>query len=376
MRILFAGDCISSDSLFSIGKDLEEYVSNHDYKIINFEAPVKQDEKPIIKAGPNLCNSENIIGRLKNYGFNVAALANNHIMDFCVSALKNTKKILKSNDIESFGAGISFEETYSPFLIENKDEKIAIFNLCQAEFGVMKTSRSKAGYAWINHWSINTRIKQLKESGYKIIIYAHAGIEDEEFVLPEWRYRYHELIDCGANCIIANHPHIFQGVELYKGKVIAYSLGNFYFPKDSMNDDWTTSLIASIDTKNIENISFRFVKFNKESINFYKNNEIQALFEKRCSYLNNEDLIEKYADELADSTYNRYYKSYYENLMPHTIRHIIKNKIKKFLIGKTELGLNETMLLHNIQIESHRWCVERYLYNKNCENNNFFVSRK
>ena len=62
--------------------------------------------------------------------------------------------------------------------------------------------------------------------------------------------------------------------------------------------------------------------------------------------------------------------------MPHTISHIIKNKIKKYLIGKTELGLNETMLLHNIQIESHRWCVERYLYNKNCENNNFFVSRK
>lgn len=373
MKILFAGDCVSSGSVFSMEKDLEEYISKHDYKIINFEAPIKQDdEKPIIKAGPNLCNSENIIGCLKSYGFNVVALANNHIMDFGVSALKNTRKILKDNSIKSFGAGFSFEETYSPFFIETEDEKIAIFNLCQAEFGVMKTSHLKAGYAWINHWSINTRIKQLKELGYKIIIYAHAGIEDEEFVLPEWRYRYHELIDCGADCIIANHPHIFQGVELYKGKTIAYSLGNFYFPKDFMNNDWSTSLIASIDTKNIENISFRFVKFSKESINFYKNNEIQVLFEKRCSYVNNEELVAQYADKLAESTYNRYYKSYYENLMPHTIKQMIKNQIKKVLFGKTEVELNETMLLHNIQIESHRWCVERYLYNKNCKINNFF----
>lgn len=373
MKILFVGDCVSSDSVFSMEKDLEEYISNHDYKIINFEAPIKKDdEKPIIKAGPNLCNSEDIVGCIKNYGFNVVALANNHIMDFGISALKNTKKILKDNNMKSFGAGFSFEETYSPFLIENESEKVAIFNLCQAEFGVMKTSHLKAGYGWINHWSINARIKQLKELGYKIIIYAHAGIEDEEFVLPGWRYRYHELIDCGADCIIANHPHIFQGVELYKGKTIAYSLGNFYFPKDSMNDDWSISLIASIDPKNIEDVSFRFVKFNKENIKFYEGNEIQALLKKRCSYVNNEELVEQYADKLAESTYNRYYKSYYENLIPHTIRQIIKSRIKKVLFGKTEFGLNETLLLHNIQIESHRWCVERYLYNKNCKTNNFF----
>ena len=38
--------------------------------------------------------------------------------------------------------------------------------------------------------------------------------------------------------------------------------------------------------------------------------------------------------------------------------------------------LDETMLLHNIQIESHRWCVERYLYNKNLLENNSLIDLK
>ena len=56
-------------------------------------------------------------------------------------------------------------------------------------------------------------------------------------------------------------------------------------------------------------------------------------------------------------------------MIPHTLKQIIK-KIIKNIFHQKNYSFDETMLLHNIQIESHRWCVERYLYNKNCKDNN------
>ena len=62
-----------------------------------------------------------------------------------------------------------------------------------------------------------------------IILYFHGGIENET-VPEDWKVRAcHELIDAGADVIVGSHPHVLQPMEVYRGKPILYSLGNFCF---------------------------------------------------------------------------------------------------------------------------------------------------
>lgn len=371
MKILFCGDFVfSGNNVFSVSPELQFYFDQQDFRIINYEAPViddNNDVEPLIKAGPHVCNDSKGIEILKQLGIDATALANNHIMDYGSEALFNSKELLQQHGFKIFGAGNDFEDVYKPLILEQKNEKIAIFNLCQAEFGVMKNSEIKAGYAWINHNSVNSRIKKYADEGFVVIVFAHAGVEDEEYVLPEWRNRYHEFIDFGASYVIASHPHIIQGIEDYKNAKIVYSLGNFLFDKLEKSEQWRTGLIVSIDTKSLENFETHIIYFTDNSISFAETKSNQGILEKRSSYVKDEQIVEELANKLVEDTWNRYYKSYYENLVPHSIKQLIKIKIKKML-GIFEV-FNETMLLHNIQIESHRWCVERYLYNKNCKEN-------
>ena len=375
MKILFCGDFVfSGNTDFSISTDLQSYFNKQDFRIINFEAPVKDGNSEIdslIKAGPHVCNSSKGISFLRNIGINATALANNHIMDYGVEALLKTKELLHQQGFKTLGAGNNFEDVYEPLILENNNEKIAIFNLCQAEFGVMKNSGIKAGYAWINHNSINVRIKKYVDEGYYVIIFAHAGVEDEEFILPEWRNRYHEFIDLGVKYVIASHPHIIQGIETYKNSKIVYSLGNFLFDKLKTSEQWCTGLIVSIDTKSVLNFESRIVHFEDNIIDFAETELNKAMLDRRNSYVSNDLVVEQLADELSEKLWNKYYKSYYECIVPHSIKKLLKIKFKKIFFGKKDDFFDETMLLHNIQIESHRWCVERYLYNKNVKENSF-----
>lgn len=372
MKILFCGDFVfSGNTIFTVSSELKSYFSKHDFRILNYEAPIKDvntNIKPLIKVGPHVCNSSKGLNLLKELEIDATALANNHIMDYGTEALLKTKELLLENGFKTVGAGTDFEEVYKPFILEQNGERVAIFNLCQAEFGVMKTSGIKAGYAWINHNSVNSRIKKYVDEGFVVIVFAHAGVEDEEYVLPEWRQRYHEFIELGAKYVIATHPHIFQGIENYKEGIIVYSLGNFLFDGFTPNSNWCRGLIAAIDTKNLEAFTVRVLSFENNKLEFCETRETESLLNKRKSYVQNDQVVEELANKLAQNTFERYYKSYYENLVPHTFKQLLKFKIKKIL-GKNPMFLDQTMLLHNLQIESHRYCVERYLYNCNIKQN-------
>lgn len=376
MRILFCGDLVLKDtSNYEISDSIKNYFNIFDYRIVNFEGPIKdpeKNEKKLIKVGPHVSNSVKTLELIKTLGINVAALSNNHIMDYGESALSYTFKQLKNNQVLSLGAGVlenqDIKKLYEPLIIKNQNEKIALFNFCQAEFGVAKNDSVKAGYTWINHPLVNPLIKKYKDGGYKIIIFAHAGVEDEEYVLPEWRQRYHEFIELGATYVIATHPHIFQGIENYKEGIIVYSLGNFLFDGFTPNSNWCRGLIAAIDTENLEAFTVRVLSFENNKLEFCETRETEALLNNRNSYVQNDQVVEELANKLAQNTFERYYKSYYENLVPHTFKQLLKFKIKKIL-GKNPMLLDQTMLLHNLQIESHRYCVERYLYNCNIKQN-------
>lgn len=85
---------------------------------------------------------------------------------------------------------------------------------------------------------LKTNIESLRAQGANLIITSfHWGIEKENTPTSDQIAMAHAAIDAGSDLVLGHHPHVLQGIEVYKGKYICYSLGNFCFggnknPKD------------------------------------------------------------------------------------------------------------------------------------------------
>lgn len=88
-------------------------------------------------------------------------------------------------------------------------------------------------------------MSQLRNEVDLIIFFAHAGLENYDIPLIEWRERYKRLCDLGVDCVVASHPHVSQGFEQYNGQYIFYSLGNLFFPGEWSldNDEYGCSIV-------------------------------------------------------------------------------------------------------------------------------------
>lgn len=390
MQILFCGDIVIDETHLNISNNLLKIFSEVDYRICNFEGPlVKEGSKKILKAGPHVFNYSKSVEFLKSLNINCAALANNHMLDYGKDALDNTIALLNSNKIITVGAGHSFEQVYKPLIIESNGERICIQNACQAEFGVVKSRKFDVGYAWCNSLAFRETLKQQLTKCDKVVIFVHAGKEDDIVPLPEIKLLYHDFADViqGRGAVIATHPHIVQGFEIYNNTPIFYSLGNFAFYKEELKDniEWNRSILVKYDTKANETDIIP-VSIHNNLIDIDNSAEFKSDIEDRCAFVKDDEKLNSLADKIAEKSWNDFYKSYYSNLIKrqniedYSGKQLLKVIVKKLLNKIFKMNLNisdaqtfdETMLLHNIQIESHRWCVERYLYNQNAKENSFF----
>jgi poly-gamma-glutamate synthesis protein (capsule biosynthesis protein) len=74
-----------------------------------------------------------------------------------------------------------------------------------------------------------TLIEEYKLVNRKIVFYIHAGLETVDVPLPFFRELYQHLVDAGVDLVIGHHPHVIQGMEIYKTGLIYYSIGDFIF---------------------------------------------------------------------------------------------------------------------------------------------------
>jgi poly-gamma-glutamate synthesis protein (capsule biosynthesis protein) len=310
---------------------------------------------------------------LKDTGFNLLSIANNHIYDYGDSALKNTIDIISKQELLTVGAGKNFDDTYRPVIIEKNNIKIGILAACENEFGCLSKDESRSGYAWINHHKIDDNIRKLKSEVDFIIFIAHTGAECIDVPLPEWRERYKRICDLGVNAVIGHHPHVPQGFEKYYNCLIFYSLGNFYF--DTVGFEKTTddsfSVILNID-KN-RNLDYELVYHRKVNnvTTLSSKKDVNFSIENLNKNLN--DNYKEYINKLAIELYYKRYLPYYQsalNAYP-TNKPFLKKIfyfIKLLLFQKRNIKERSLLLLHNIRIESHRYIVERalsLLYEKN-----------
>jgi len=162
---------------------------------------------------------------LKQAGFTILNIANNHTLDFGIEGLKSTLETLKSLDIEPLGGKAIVELTI-------KGKKIALagfsYQASPYSFSILEIDKAKE------------IIGRLKETPHLVVVSFHGGAEgksalqipnEREIFLGEDRGHVRQfarsVIDAGADLVLGHGPHVLRALEVYKGKLIVYSLGNF-----------------------------------------------------------------------------------------------------------------------------------------------------
>jgi poly-gamma-glutamate synthesis protein (capsule biosynthesis protein) len=172
---------------------------------------------------------------LANAGFDVVSLANNHSLDYGPSALNETRGLLSAVGILYAGAGADEAAAHRPAVLAIKGLRLAFLAYVNTPAeGSYRASTwgakgNKAGVAWANPKRIAADVASARARADVVIVLLHSGRENVQVPDSTQRRVARAAIDAGAALVIGSHPHVLQGVERYRGGVIAYSLGNFVF---------------------------------------------------------------------------------------------------------------------------------------------------
>jgi poly-gamma-glutamate synthesis protein (capsule biosynthesis protein) len=179
---------------------------------------------------------------LRRAGFDAMGLANNHALDFGSLALRDCAARLSGENIEAIGVATSTGNAYTPHLFSLPgSNKIAL--LAISDVGATAGSGIAAA-------SDRVRLKDAIASAHSnanlVVCLVHWGIEQSESITDEQRELARWLIDHGVDAIVGSHPHRVQSLDFYRGRPIAYSLGNLVFDGAPSVTSWNRGALLKI----------------------------------------------------------------------------------------------------------------------------------
>lgn len=223
-------DSMDAERARSILAPVQPILDAAHIRIANWENPTTAsaaEGAPIAKSGAMLHSRPENIAFLQEGHFDVAILANNHTGDYGPTGAMATKRYLEAAGLLTVGAGADLEQAREPLFLTREGGTIAIFATCEHEFGI--AGRESPGAAGFDARALRSAIAQAKKRADWVIVIHHGGNEHNPLPSPHNRARYQDVIDMGADALIGMHPHCPQGWEIYQGKPIVYSTGNFMF---------------------------------------------------------------------------------------------------------------------------------------------------
>lgn len=207
--------------------DLLAPLRQADLRVINLETSLSSRGTPVMKDGPNLQGRPAAVAGLTCVPFDVACLANNHMMDYGPQAMQDTRALLAEKGIRHVGAGMSRAEALAPLIVDVGATQVGIVNFCEGEDGA-SAIEGPGVFGWELD-EVMAAVQGLRQMVDVVLVVAHAGREYTPAPPPYLQRAFRTIARAGADLVVGHHPHVPQGIEIVEGVPIIYSLGNFIF---------------------------------------------------------------------------------------------------------------------------------------------------
>lgn len=227
VRILFLGDMMLDRGVArraagdgtALVSGMQELVRRNDLVVLNLEGTITDH--------PSIAAQNNKILRftfdplfaqsvLRALGTDVVSLANNHALDFYAAGYGRTREYLDSFGVKHMGHPLNSQNIST--IVEHGG-----MTLCFVGYHELYDPDTTSVISEIGH---------LRPLCSQVIVMTHWGVEYEPLPNDSQIAKGRAFIDAGADMVIGGHPHVVQPVEMYSGKPIFYSLGNFIFDQD------------------------------------------------------------------------------------------------------------------------------------------------
>jgi poly-gamma-glutamate synthesis protein (capsule biosynthesis protein) len=248
---------------------LRRELQRSDLVVANLEVPLSRRGRAVPKT-VNLRADPDVIGDVLALGVDAVTLANNHMMDFGPEAMLDTLAACDQARLARCGAGADLEAALAPAWLEVDGGRVALLSVSctlpiESEAGedrpgiaplrvrfafeanVNLLAEQPGTMPWVHSWTVDDDCRRVGDAivacraqgADAVVVAVHWGVPSYwlspyQGLLAEYqRPLAHALIDAGADAICGHHAHQLHPIEVYTGKPILYSLGNFVFEQPS-----------------------------------------------------------------------------------------------------------------------------------------------
>ena len=334
--MIFVGDWAPQGDNVSI--DLDD-----DLLILNLEGPLVTEQlsstflelSQSLKSGPLLWSRH-----LPEFNGKILyTLANNHFSDLGSHFAKSTIKTIVSEGDSFCGYGDNKEDSRTPIHFQYQGQNVGLLSISEKQFG--ESSTDSPGIANIGPW-VFEKLIELRNSCDFVVVSVHAGAEDFPWPLPFWQELYRSYIKCGADLVIAHHPHIPQGFEYFENGFIAYGLGNFAVKaqvwENSFGGLWSLGIQVNFSDKG-PLINVLYLEQSREGIdpsimNVHKTDDPRFLkfIGEQNAIIARPNLLSHIWGHLSQDLWHEYLKDFYQGVfLGRTRLKIIKTAVKKII---------------------------------------------
>lgn len=266
-------------------------IGNSEYPLTDRGRPWPGKREPIRRANPEIARV------LREVGFSAVSLANNHTLDFGAEGMLHTIDVLEQSGIACAGAGRIAKEAHLPAFIEKKSVRVALLSYTSVFFPGYSATETRPGVATVRvdtqyrptPWSLDTPgvaleaitipdaedvsamaadVRSARSQADIVLVAWHWGIPiiaGHRGVLSYQRALGHAAIDAGADLVVGHHPHVLQGIEVYRGRAIVHSSSHFAFDEPVVHVEPDSLLVdCSIEDRRLAQVILRPVLFDKD----------------------------------------------------------------------------------------------------------------
>lgn len=245
--VVVAGDYfVSGGHDPTVDEGVRELASSATYALVNLEAPVTETDDRIEKSGPHLMMPPSSLRRVREAGFTVAMLANEHILDAGATGVSDTLLAVRREGMLAVGAtaqGGAAREA-SRLRLPFPWGSLTVLNYCEHGWSVRDDGVGASGWDPLDAYS---DVRQAREDGDRVLIVLHGGNEYFPLPRPGLRKQLRFLAENGADAVVMHHSHVPGAYEVWHGVPIFYGLGNLQLTLSSPYSGWYEGVIVKLD---------------------------------------------------------------------------------------------------------------------------------